>query len=187
MTKPKDDFEAVRIVVETIEAFEPEDQKRILRWAMEKVGLANPIPSSGPAISDTQVVQVSTLNSVAGSSTDIKSFIQEKNPQSDMHFAATVAYYHRFQAPPGERKNEIGSEDLQEATRLSNRQRLVSPVKTLHNALGAGLLNKGTGRGSYTINTVGENLVAMSLPLSGASSPKKVKSGVKKSKSKRKK
>jgi hypothetical protein len=35
-----------------------------------------------------------------------------------------------------------------------------------------GLLDKGLERGTYTINSVGENLVAMTLPGTGNSQPK---------------
>ena len=38
------------------------------------------------------------------------------------------------------------------------------PAQTLVNAHYQGYLEKGTQRGTYVINTVGENLVAMALP-----------------------
>jgi hypothetical protein len=31
---------------------------------------------------------------------DLKTFVTAKNPRSDVQFAATVAYFHRFEAPP---------------------------------------------------------------------------------------
>lgn len=109
----------------------------------------------------------------SGAPASIRTFYQEKNPQSDTHFAAVVAYYYRFLAP--ERKDSISREELQEATRLVNRERLHDPTKTMNNAASAGLLDNN-GRGLYGINTVGENLVAVVLPNSGgntASKPRK--------------
>jgi hypothetical protein len=41
-------------------------------------------------------------------------------------------------------------------------------LKTLHNAKQSGLLDSGTEAGKFAINTVGENLVAMTLPESNA-------------------
>ena len=37
--KPADDLEAVRLVVEAVQNFEEEEQRRIFRWAAEKLGL----------------------------------------------------------------------------------------------------------------------------------------------------
>jgi hypothetical protein len=49
------------------------------------------------------------------------------------------------------------------------RERLSVPGQTLRNAHQVGLLNKGNETGSFTINSVGENLVDVTLPGDGAS------------------
>jgi hypothetical protein len=107
------------------------------------------------------------------SARDIKSFVTSKDPKSDNQFAATVAYYYRFEAPHNERRETISAEILQEATRLSGRNRLGDPGKTLRNAKDTGYLDVAD-RGEYRINTVGENLVAMTLPGQGRAVPAKV-------------
>lgn len=50
-----------------------------------------------------------------------------------------------------------------------------NPYQTLSNAHNLGLLDRGSEKGMFTINTVGENLVAMTLPdgSSGAKPGKK--------------
>src|SRR5262249_54251804 len=105
--------------------------------------------------------------SSGGGTMDIKSFIAAKNPAKDVQFAAVVAYYYRFEAPPAERKDAINQTDLQEAARKAGRQRFGRPIQTLNNAHKLGLLDKGSERGTFTINSVGENLVAMTLPGDG--------------------
>jgi hypothetical protein len=40
MTKPPDDYEAVRQFVTTLEGFSADDRERIIRWAREKLGMA---------------------------------------------------------------------------------------------------------------------------------------------------
>ena len=45
MTKPTDDLEAVRAVVEALQGFDAGDQERIIRWAREKLG---PVESPAP-------------------------------------------------------------------------------------------------------------------------------------------
>lgn len=169
-TKPPDDFEAVRSIVEALTPFEPKDQERIIRWAREKVGLTvqqdSRIPIA-PVSSGSQAGSAPPFAEVR--SKDIRSFIENKSPQSDNQFAAAVAYYHRFEAPESERKTTIGSDDLQEATRQAGRARLNSPGQTLLNAHGQGYFDKAE-RGRYALNTVGENLVAMALPQGPAKS-----------------
>jgi hypothetical protein len=110
------------------------------------------------------------MPAASGPVSDIKSFVEKKNPSFDTHFAATVAYYHRFEAPEHLRKESITKEDLQEACRQSGRERLRHPAQTLVNAHAQGLLDRGD-RGAYVINTVGENLVAMALPSDGKAKP----------------
>ena len=161
MSDEFDDLEAVRKVVEAIEGFDAEDQERIIRWAREKVGLVDTPP---PSKVQSQEVDVSSPRS--RQAIDIKTFVASKNPKADTHFAVTVAYYYKFEAPEIERKDYITSEDLQDACRRVDRQRLANPGKTIRNAHHTGFMDKGPDRGTYGINTVGENLVAMTLPQS---------------------
>ena len=87
-----------------------------------------------------------------------------KKPLSDSQFAATVAYYYRFEAPEPQRKTSLSSTDLIDACRQTGRERIKHPAQTLVNAHTQGYMDKGSERGTYTINTVGENLVALALP-----------------------
>jgi hypothetical protein len=164
-----DDFEAVRTVVATLEPFDVNDQERILRWAREKLGLSVATGSAAgtshsegrpPRHTEAGVAPVSP----ASKATDIKSFIESKKPQTDMQFAAAAAYYYRFDAPEPQRKDAITPNDLQEACWQTGWDRLRNPGQTLINAHYQGYLDKGGDRGTYVINTVGENLVAMTLP-----------------------
>lgn len=169
MTKVKDDYEAVRVIVSALEGFGAADQERIIRWAREKLGLisatADAIQVPPPSHPPEQQQQLG--HAQAKPKSDIKTFVTTKNPKNDMHFAATIAYFYRFEAPEDKRKSEINGEDLQEATRQASRNRLKNPGQTLINAHSRGLLDKGNSGGAYSINAVGENLVAMTLPLGG--------------------
>lgn len=53
---------------------------------------------------------------------------------------------------------------MQEAAQKANRDRFTNPLKTLQNAHQLGMLDKGSEKATFTINSVGENLVAMTLP-----------------------
>lgn len=177
MTETKDDLEAVRTIITTLEKFDVNDQERIIRWAREKLGL-----SVAPQTLANQSGQVQPSNQ-SHIKKDLKSFILEKNPTSDMQFAATVAYYYKFDSPDSEKKEAIDSQTLQDAARLAGRKRLSDPGQTLINASFNGMLDKTGEKGLYKINTVGENLVAMTLPQNSSIKKRKLTT-VKKNKSK---
>ena len=168
MPSPKDDLEAVRLVADALEGFEANDQERIIRWVREKIGLSV-APETRPAGSPTWPPTSSPSTSTTS---DLKTFVGEKKPKNDVQFAATVAYYYRFVAPPDQRKDEITSTELQEACRLVSRPRFTVPGQTLRNAHTLGLLNRGSESGSFAINSVGENLVDVGLPGDISSIPK---------------
>lgn len=105
-----------------------------------------------------------------------KSFVTQKEPKNDVQFAAVVAYYTGLKRQ--RLKESITKDDLITACRLAGRDRPPVPQQTLRNALNASLLDS-TGVGNFSINTVGENLVAVTLPgdvISGGSNePAKLK------------
>jgi hypothetical protein len=163
--KPSDEFDAVRMVVEILKDFKSDEQSRIIRWAQEKLGFVGGAHTAVPGFATPGMAIPGVggpANRVGGK--DISSFMQAKNPTNDVHFATAVAYFYAFDAPEVNRKLEISASDLQDATRLCGRARLQRPITTLHNAVARGYLDKGSTRGTFKINTVGENLVAMSLP-----------------------
>jgi len=161
MADPKDDIAAVRSIVDILSKFDAKEQERIVRWVREKMGLAE--TSIAPTGAPTGAPAIISLASNAAVK-DLKTFVGEKKPKNDVQFAATVAYYYRFVAPTEHRKVEITSNDLQEACRLVGRERFSVPGQTLRNAHTLGLLNRGSESGSFAINSVGENLVDVSLP-----------------------
>lgn len=164
-----DDFDAAKKVFDELKDLSKERQERVLRWVAETLGVkgvtastppASPGQGSGTAAGTAPQMG---LSSSTAASRDIRTFVAEKAPTSDNQFAAVVAYYYRFEAPPEQRRNSIGGADLQEAARLAGRKRPSNPRQTLKNAKALGYLDN-PARGEFSINTVGENLVAMTLP-----------------------
>ena len=172
-----DDLDAVRTLVEALKDFDAVEQRRIIRWAEEKLGLASQRPAGASILGEV------TTELPTPRASDIRAFVQQKQPGSDNQFAAVVAYFYAFEAPESQRKTEINASDLQEAARLAGRTRLASPINTLHNASRLGYLDKGS-RGHFRVNTVGENLVAMALPGGAMDAPRSAKKGRKKAKKK---
>ncbi len=188
MTKPHNDFEVAKSINDLLEPLNGERRERILRWVSESLGLSAVVaaPTTSAKTGDSATVLPATqspLKSPVQSSVDIKSFVEEKSPRSDQHFAAVVAYYFRFQAPEQQRKTSLDTDTLQDATRLVGRKRLTNPLATLNNAKNSGYLNSSAPR-EFEISTVGENLVAMTLPSGDGDTKQKKKTAKKKTKKK---
>ena len=157
------DFETASKISALLRNVSKDRQQKILRWVAEDLDVL--LAGAGPSTSGATLSDVARYSPTqqAPRTTDIKSFVAAKNPRSDMQFAAVVAYYYRFEAPPDESLESISPEVLQNAARLVNRHRLSRPRQTLLNAKAQGYLDL-VERGQYRINSVGENLVAMTLP-----------------------
>jgi len=182
-SEKKSHFDAAKEIVESLQGLDKTSQVLAMRFAAETLGLQPGAPSHTPV--------AAVLPAPAGAPTptgtphgmDIKQFTAAKAPTSDQQFAAVVAYFYRFEAPEGQRRETIDSDFLLEAARLAGRKRPSNARFTLNNAKNAGYLDVAT-TGKYRINSVGENLVAMALPgnaseNSSARSPKKKKSKTK--------
>ena len=86
-----------------------------------------------------------------------------KAPKSDQQFTAVVAYFYQFEAKPNDRKEEIDADTMKEAARLAGRPQVARWNMTLTNAKNAGYLD-AAGSGNFKLSSVGENLVAITLP-----------------------
>lgn len=159
MTKPADVFDAARQVAEILEPFDSANRERIVRWAREQVGMG---ASSEPTrLSIPTVGSPATSVPVLTQSNDIRSFIEAKKPKNDTQLAAVVAYFNRFVS--ADRKDTVTTQDLIDACRQATRRQPARVAQTLVNAYQAGVFDK-VDRGHYKLNSVGENLVAISLP-----------------------
>lgn len=180
MPGKQDDLEAVREISARLEAFTSEERERILRWVRERLSMPNmPTATALPSALITPAQPATLGSSPATGPQDIRTFVQSKDPKTENQLAAVVAYFHRFLATGGERKETIGSDDLLDACRKADRPRIKRPANVLVNAFHEGLLDRAE-RGTYKLSTVGENLVAMVLPAAGTAPVKRRPAGRKK-------
>ena len=193
MASNHDDLEAIKTLIDTLSPFDQVDQQRIIRWACEKLDIpignmeSTQQTSTKSREHDISISVPPSITSMPSTKLDIKSFVDSKKPSSDMQFVTAVAYYYAFEAPEAQRKDSVESADVQDACRQLGRERLQNPGQTLRNACFNGLLDKAGDRGAYKINTVGENLIAVTLPGGGTSvSPPKKKRAAKKKAAKKK-
>lgn len=164
MSDKMNDFDVAKALFEQLEHLEKDRQHRIIRWVAESLGITLHAKNVGGAGSiEEDLAAPGTTGIRRAQASDIRTFVADKKPKSDVQFATVVAYYYRFEAPEDQRKESITSEVLQDAARLADRERLKKALLTLNNAKNLGYLDSA-GRGAFKINTVGENLVAMTLP-----------------------
>jgi hypothetical protein len=161
---------AQKIVVE-LQGMTNDQQALALKFATETLGLQ--LPTAHAQAMQTPVHSPSMVPSAAssvapGQRTDIKTFTATKAPKSDQQFAAVVAYYYQFEAPAGQRKESIDAATMKDAARQAARRQVNDWSITLSNAMRTGYLDKGE-RGAFKLNSVGENLVAITLPDNAAS------------------
>lgn len=173
-TPAKSDFLAAEEIKGILRGRDKGEQERIIRWVSESldltIGPSKAKPDHAPAHHPSPTPPVGSAPTrhpaSADRAKDIRSFVQEKQPKSDVQFVVVVAYYYSFMAPGSERKEAITSDDLQTAARLAQRSVFKTPSQPLNNSVGMGYMDRA-GRGEYRLNAVGENLVAMTLPGTG--------------------
>ena len=149
------EFDIAKEIAGKLKGVDKAQQEKILRWVSEAIGLQTPTPLTG------EVIQPKVEES-ATAHTDIRAFTNSKNPSSDVQLATVVAYFYRFVARADNRKESINKEVLTEAIRQSGKKQPKSANMTLVHAKNQGYLDS-VGNGEYRINSVGENLVAMTL------------------------
>ncbi|MBX3352528.1 MAG: hypothetical protein KF684_06300 [Phycisphaeraceae bacterium] len=165
----KTPLNAAQTIVEELKGMNAEDQSLALQFAIQTLRLALPTVQApvaqGPAYS--AIPHSHAASGVPATWSDIKSFTSAKAPKSDQQFTAVVAYYYQYEAPERDRKDFIDPETMKEAARMAGRPQVKRWAMTLSNAKNAGYLDSA-GHGKFKLNSVGENLVAITLPESGA-------------------
>lgn len=98
---------------------------------------------------------------------DIRSLKETKKPASVQQMACLVAYYLKELAPDDERKDSIGSSELEKYFKQAGFKLPKRLAQVLPDAKSAGYFDSAN-RGEYKLNAVGHNLVVHNLPPGGA-------------------
>jgi hypothetical protein len=165
----KSPLDAAQKIVAELQGMTSESQSLALQFAMQTLRLAPPTshPAAAPAPSHPHAQHAPAVPGAPGQPTDIKAFTAAKAPKSDQQFTAIVAYFYQFEAKQSERKDTIDAEVMKEAARLAGWPQVKRWAMTLNNAKNAGYLDPA-GDGRFKLSSVGENLVAITLPGNGA-------------------
>ncbi len=190
MTTAANEFDVAKAIVDQLQGVQKEQQQKILRWVVEHLGLDLRVAASADQrMAETSTVTGGTAISKETAdqqrSVDIKTFVDSKRPKNDVQLATVVAYYHHFEAP--NRKDHIDAKLLKDSMRLIGRMRTSEwALRTLNNAKTLGYIDSPE-RGQFQVNSVGENLVVMTLPGTAALKERKKARSNKSKKAKAKK
>ena len=184
MTENSDDAElrAIQVLIEALSELDKIARERVLAYVFKRLDMQAPGPdvhSSGvqPVSerkpSEAQLPQEAP-STAHGAFTDIRSFAEQKKPRSANEMAAVVAYYLQYEAPSNERKDAINKTDVERYFHLAKFRMPRDGRFTLANSKNAGYLDH-KGKGHFSLNPVGYNLVAHKLGAgsgSGVGTPK---------------
>jgi hypothetical protein len=177
---------AIKAIAEALTPLNREARQRVLIYAVQHLGLSEPStilvgPTDVSSQGAAQTASTASSSVADQKLVDIRSLKEQKNPSTDVEMATLVAYYVRHAAPEGERKDEIGTEDIEKYFIQAGYPLPSKKQFTLVNAKKAGYL-ESTSRGKYKLNSVGHNLVAHNMPRTDSGSlPKAKKRASKKS------
>lgn len=156
------EIRAIEQVIGALEPLESDARTRVLDYAFKRLGIDESQPALQPLVPEPEPPSAIALQP-PGSPTDIRTLREEKLPKSANEMAAVVGYYLAEIAPESERKREIGTADIERYFKQAQHRLPEAPGKTLPNAMAAGYFDSA-GRGLYSLNPVGHNLVVHGLP-----------------------
>ncbi len=189
------ELQAIATLVATLQPLRPDARTRVINYVFEKLGIGAAGHARGPgvAVADPArvipVVGPGPLSApppapTSAAATDIRALKDAKNPKGVAEMVAVLAYYLAYLAPPEERSDTIGPDDIKKYFLQANFPLpRAHPGMTLVNTKNAGYLD-ARGSGRYSLNAVGHNLVAHKLPLAADASAKRGRTKVRRRKSK---
>lgn len=167
------EVKAIGDVLASLDPLSGPARERVLAYVANalNIGLVSPtISPSSPVADKIPLPPPSDRASASSPSTalhvphsDIRSLRDSKNPRSAVEMAAIVAFYLSELAPEGERRQTIGTPDLDKYFKQAGFRLPKAQNMTLVNAAAAGYFDR-VSQGEYKLNPVGYNLVAHNLP-----------------------
>ncbi len=157
-------------IIEALESIDEGMRQTAINAACTHLGLTNITQTVQTKVtpdnsnSQTTTTHIHTHNQ--GKIVDIRSFKEQKDPKSAIQMACVVAYYLQELAPGTEKKNTVTAADLSTYFKQANFKLPKAISQVLPDARVAGYFESAPGKGEYSLNAVGYNLVAHNLPKS---------------------
>lgn len=147
------DLIAIQSILDTLSAFEEDDQKRIISFVCLKLKINTDYEGGSFAAPGMTGIRRTY------SPQSLKLFLKDKKKLSDVRFAVAVAYYYKYVAPDEQKKDEIVFTDVELGSDSVSRARPEGGGHALRDAKAASFLKIGSKRGSYMLDLAGEELI----------------------------
>lgn len=161
------ELKAMSDIIATLNGLENSEKKRVIKYVLDRLNIEDTrkeiMPENTLAMEDINEKRELSLND---SILDIRSLKEQKNPKSAIQMAVLVAYYLQEVSPIEERKEGVGTKDIEKFFKQAQ-YRLPAGIKgaadVLNNAKRSGYL-EAAGYGVFKLNPVGYNLIVHGLP-----------------------
>jgi len=160
------EIEAIRVILNSLDPLDVVARESVLDYVFKRLGIKQETAALTPPTQQhapTTPQQPTLVQPPASQHQHIKDYKEEKQPRSAIEMAAIVAYYLENLAPETERKQTVGTADLNTHFKIAEFKLPAKQQFTLVNARNAGYFDSAGG-GEYKLNAVGHNLVVHSMP-----------------------
>lgn len=151
--------QAIDTIIEALEPLEVTARQTAINAACAHLGLTDAIQ---PPSSEKQPPNLG--NQPPLKQIDIRTFKEQKEPKTAIQMACVVAYYLQELAAANERKKTVTANDLDTYFKQAKFKLPKVMAQVLPDARVAGYFESAPGKGEYSLNAVGYNLVAHNLP-----------------------
>lgn len=158
--------QAIDAIIEALEPLDPTTRQTAINAACAQLNIqvSERETSKAPLPGDLHGSQTDSTNATSSKQIDIRSLKEEKSPKTAAQMACIVAYYLQELAPANERKQTINADDLDKYFKQAKYPLPKAISQLLPDARVAGYFESAPGKGEYSLNAVGYNLVAHNLP-----------------------
>lgn len=158
--------QAIDTIIEALEPLDSTTRQTAITAACSHLNIQFAEKESKIALpGDNPIVQtINTQVVTSHKQIDIRTFKEEKAPKSAAQMACIVAYYLQELAPANERKQTVNADDLDKYFKQAKFPLPKRISQLLPDARVAGYFESAPGKGEYSLNAVGYNLVAHNLP-----------------------
>jgi hypothetical protein len=156
------ELDAIGSILRALDGLEGESIQRVLDYVFGRLSIVTPARSK-PAPTSPIVSPPSHSPDLRARRRSIRDLKDEKQPESANQMAALVAFYLSEEAEDENRKEAIGTPDLERYFKQAGFRLPRTLSQTLANAAAAGYFDP-VGNGLYKLNAVGYNLVVHGLP-----------------------
>ncbi len=165
--------QAIDQIIDALNSLNPEARLTAVEAACShldvKLGSTQSVSPASPATLPTHIPATHAVPPVASpplKKMDIRTLKEQKQPKSAKQMACVIAYYLRELAPEAERSETVTAKGLEKYFKQANFKLPKTIGQILPDAKASGYFEAALGKGEYTLNAVGYNLVAHNLPTS---------------------